>query len=62
MKNTFAVIFNPRECFGSHRYDGSPFCKKVREACSMLCLTVEFRPCPGARFGFAQELQVPLQS
>ena len=25
------------------RYDGSPFCRKVREACSLLALTVEYR-------------------
>mmetsp|Transcript_59365 Transcript_59365/g.141120 ORF Transcript_59365/g.141120 Transcript_59365/m.141120 type:complete len:346 (+) Transcript_59365:2-1039(+) len=40
-----------------YEYDGSPFCRKVREACSVLALTVEYRPCPGARHGFAAELQ-----
>ena len=32
------------------------FSKRVREALSMLDLTVEYRPCPNARYGFSDEL------
>mmetsp|Transcript_30361 Transcript_30361/g.61816 ORF Transcript_30361/g.61816 Transcript_30361/m.61816 type:complete len:327 (+) Transcript_30361:69-1049(+) len=39
-----------------YEYDASPFCRKVRDACAVLDLTVEFRPCPGARAGFSDEL------
>jgi hypothetical protein len=36
-----------------YEYEASPFCRKVREACAMLDLTVEYRPCPGARQGWS---------
>jgi len=40
-----------------YEYDASPFCKRVRETCNILDLTVQYRPCPGARQGaFSQEL------
>ena len=40
-----------------YEYDASPYCKRVREFCNLLDLTVEYRPCPGARQGaFSQEL------
>jgi glutaredoxin len=40
-----------------YEYDASPFCKQVREMINLLDLTVEYRPCPGARAGkFSQEL------
>jgi hypothetical protein len=39
-----------------YEYEASPFCRKVREAMSTLDLTVEMRPCPGARAGFSDEL------
>lgn len=40
-----------------YQYDGSPFCKRVREMINLLDLTVEYRPCPGARQGaFSEEL------
>lgn len=39
-----------------YEYEASPFCRKVREAMAMLDLTVEFKPCPGARAGFSDEL------
>lgn len=35
----------------------SPSCKKVREACSMLDLIVEYRPCPGIVYGFIDKLK-----
>lgn len=39
-----------------YEYDASPYCKRVREMINLLDLTVEFRPCPGARTGFSDEL------
>ena len=40
-----------------YQYDGSPYCKRVRETINLLDLTVEYRPCPGARQGaFSEEL------
>jgi glutathione S-transferase len=40
-----------------YEYDASPFCKRVREMINLLDLTVEYRPCPGARQGtFSEEL------
>jgi hypothetical protein len=33
-----------------YEYEASDDCRKVREACSMLDLIVEFRPCPGSMF------------
>lgn len=32
-----------------YEYDASPYCKRVREMINLLDLTVEYRPCPGAR-------------
>lgn len=40
-----------------YEYEASPFCRKVREVCSMLDLVVILKPCPGARKGFAGELK-----
>ena len=31
-----------------YEFDSSPFCRKVRDACTQLDLTIECRPCPGA--------------
>ncbi len=39
-----------------YEYESSPFCRKVREACSVLDLTVEYRPCPGARSGWSDDM------
>jgi hypothetical protein len=40
-----------------YEYDASPFCKRVREMINVLDLTVEYRPCPGARQGaFSEDL------
>jgi hypothetical protein len=40
-----------------YEYDASPYCKRVREFINLLDLTVEYRPCPGARQGkFSDEL------
>lgn len=41
-----------------YEYEASPFCRKVREAMGILDLTVEMRPCPGARYSdFSDELE-----
>eukprot|EP00322_Chrysochromulina_rotalis_P006539 CAMPEP_0115856952 /NCGR_PEP_ID=MMETSP0287-20121206/15322_1 /TAXON_ID=412157 /ORGANISM="Chrysochromulina rotalis, Strain UIO044" /LENGTH=283 /DNA_ID=CAMNT_0003311151 /DNA_START=59 /DNA_END=910 /DNA_ORIENTATION=- len=39
-----------------YEYEGSPFCRKVREAALLLDIPIECRPCPGARTGFASDL------
>jgi len=47
----------PKKPLILYQYDGSPYCKRVREMINLLDLTVEFRPCPGARQGkFSDEL------
>ena len=40
----------PKQPIIVYEYEGSPFCRKVRDACVMLDLTVEYRPCPFARY------------
>mmetsp|Transcript_27846 Transcript_27846/g.34386 ORF Transcript_27846/g.34386 Transcript_27846/m.34386 type:complete len:397 (+) Transcript_27846:120-1310(+) len=47
----------PKETIIIYEYDASPFCKRVREIVNLLDLTVEYRPCPGARqSSFSKEL------
>lgn len=47
----------PTEPLILYEYDSSPFCKRVREIVNLLDLTVEYRPCPGARQSrFSDEL------
>jgi hypothetical protein len=36
-------------------YEGSGDCRRVREACSMLDINIDFRPCPGATAGFSDQ-------
>ena len=38
-----------------YEYEGSPYCKKVREACSVLDLDVLFKPCPQGSEAFRAE-------
>ena len=47
----------PEQPLVLYEYEGSPFCRKVREAALILDVPVELRPCPGARAGFAAELK-----
>lgn len=47
----------PKQPLVLYEYESSPFCRKVREFAQLLDITVEMRPCPGARAGFAKELQ-----
>lgn len=47
----------PEQPLVLYEYESSPFCKRVRETMNLLDLTVEYRPCPGARQGkFSDEL------
>ena len=46
----------PDEPLIIYEYEASPFCRRVREVVNLLDLTVEYRPCPGARAGFSDEL------
>ena len=46
----------PEQPIKIYEYEPSPYCRKVREACSILDLSVTYLPCPGARKGFAAEL------
>lgn len=47
----------PEKTLILYEYDSSPYCKRVREMINLLDLTVEYRPCPGARNGkFSKEL------
>lgn len=39
-----------------YEYEASPFCRKVREACVLLDIPVQYKPCPGARTGYSDEL------
>lgn len=39
-----------------YEYEDSPDCKKVREACAVLDLPIEVRPCPGSTSGFSDQL------
>lgn len=52
-----SAVPRPEQPLVLYEYDASPFCKRVRELINLLDLTVEFRPCPGAREGkFSDEL------
>ena len=47
----------PNQPLVLYDYEASPYCKRVREFINLLDLTVEYRPCPGARQGkFSDEL------
>ena len=60
IRDTSTVLANaprPERPLILYEYDGSPFCKRVREMINLLDLTVEYRPCPGARQGkFSEQL------
>lgn len=54
---TTGVVPRPKQPLVLYEYDASPYCKRVREFINLLDLTVEYRPCPGARQGkFSDEL------
>ncbi len=52
-----SAVPRPEKPLVLYEYDASPYCKRVREFVNLLDLTVEYRPCPGARQGkFSDEL------
>lgn len=52
-----ATAPRPTQTLILYEYDSSPYCKRVREIINLLDLTVEYRPCPGARQSrFSEEL------
>jgi len=60
IRDTSSVLKNaprPEKTLILYEYDASPFCKRVRETINLLDLTVEYRPCPGARqSAFSREM------
>jgi glutathione S-transferase len=61
IRDTSSVLLDggaprPRKPLVLYEYEASPYCKRVREMVNLLDLTVEYRPCPGARAGFSDEL------
>ena len=61
IRDSSSVLGNaprPEKPLVLYEYDASPYCKRVRETMNLLDLTVEYRPCPGARQGkFSQEMR-----
>ena len=51
----------PRKPLILFEYENSQPCKVVRQACQLLDLVVEHRPCPGGRYGFSDNLQTKSQ-
>jgi glutathione S-transferase len=60
IRDSSSVLTNaprPEKPLIIYEYDASPYCKRVREMINLLDLTVEYRPCPGARQGnFSDQL------
>lgn len=46
----------PKKTLVIYETEGSGYSKKVRQAAEMLDLSPEYRPCPGARYGFSDQL------
>ena len=51
----------PRKPLILFEYEASAPSKVVRQACQLLDLIVEHRPCPGGRYGFSDNLQTKSQ-
>lgn len=51
----------PKKTLILWEYESSAPSKQVRQACELLDLTVEHRPCPGGRYGFSDQLQTASQ-
>lgn len=52
IRDSSSVLENaprPKQPLILYEYDASPYCKRVREMINILDLSVEYRPCPGAR-------------
>ena len=60
VRDSSSVLQNaprPEKSLILYEYESSPYCKRVREMINLLDLSVEYRPCPGARQGkFSQDL------
>lgn len=54
-RSTTLPEVRPKEPLVVYEYEGSPYCKKVREACSVLDLDVLFKPCPQGSEAFRAE-------
>ena len=54
-RSTTLPAVRPKEPLVVYEYEGSPYCKKVREACSVLDLDVLFKPCPQGSEAFRAE-------
>ena len=39
-----------------YEFEANVDCKRVREACSLLDLSVECRPCPAAAYGYSDQM------
>jgi hypothetical protein len=46
----------PKKPLILYEYEASSECRRVREACSLLDIIVECRPCPGTTSGYADQL------
>jgi len=49
-------FIRPKKPIILYEYESDGNCRKVREACTILDLPVEFRPCPGAVSGFSDTM------
>ena len=54
-RSTTLPTTRPAKPVTLYEYEGSPYCKKVREACSVLDLDVLFKPCPQGSLAFRAE-------
>lgn len=54
-RSTTLPTTRPAKPITLYEYEGSPYCKKVREACSVLDLDVLFKPCPQGSLAFRAE-------
>ena len=54
--NTGAVGARPEKTLILYEFEGCPFCRKAREALSILDLEAEIRPCPKRGRRFRDEL------
>ncbi len=56
-----ATFSRPKKTLILFEYEASAPSKVVRQACQLLDLVVEHRPCPGGRYGFSDILQTKSQ-
>jgi len=59
LRDTSSVLGNaprPAEPIVLYEFEPSPYCRKVREVCALLDIEVLYKPCPGAKTGFSDEM------